>query len=112
MPISAAAIATIKLHLQEKVWLQAVKSGQFLLALLKDGLETTGLAQVWGLGMEIGVTINKPKSADKAVRLAHQRGLFVTSDHAAHLQIMPPLTMSKENLSKGAQILAEVVKEI
>ena len=56
----------------------------------------------------------KQKNVDlveKVVENAFKKGLHLVCDHESVVQLMPPLTISKEEIDKGIEILLECIKE-
>lgn len=108
----AAALKTLQIHKRDKVWLKAKKDGRYLIDNLKK--ELSGLkiiADIRGIGMEVGVSTSKQGIVNKIVQKAKDKGLHIVSDNENNIQLMPPLTIDRKNLDKGTDILTSVFKK-
>lgn len=122
LPISCvAALETLQLHLKEKVWEKAQKTGHYMMGELKKHLQDhPNVGDIRGMGMLIGIDFVKnketkqkyPEFTEKVVNNAWKKGLHLVCDHESVIQLMPPLTIEKEVLDKGLDILAGVIKKL
>ena len=53
----------------------------------------------------------KPESVVKMVEDAFSSGLHIVCDYTSNIQLMPPLTIEKEVLDKGLDILISVINK-
>ncbi|MBU0618984.1 aspartate aminotransferase family protein [Patescibacteria group bacterium] len=116
-PACAAALKTLEIHKRDKVWLKAKKDGDYLQAVLKrELLGHPNFETVNGIGMEVGLGLNKDKKigkvslVDKVVVRAREKGLFLVGNHENNIQLMPPLTITRKDLDKGIEILVKAIK--
>jgi acetylornithine/succinyldiaminopimelate/putrescine aminotransferase len=113
-PIACAvALKTLQIHKRDKIWQKAQKDGKYLMDTLKkefDGVK--GVADVRGIGMEVGVSVTKDGVVGKIVRKAREKGLHIVSDNERNIQLMPPLTIKQNNLDNGISILVNLIKDL
>ena len=69
--------------------------------------KTEGVASVSGLGLMIGIKKKKKKAAD-VVKAALDRGLLLLTAKTK-VRLLPPLTITYEEIDKGLQIFAELL---
>jgi acetylornithine/succinyldiaminopimelate/putrescine aminotransferase len=117
LPVAcAAAQKTLEIHQREKIWEKAEADGKYLREVLEKELnQKDKLYDIRGLGMEIGVTylgptVGEKSWADQIVETAYQKGLHLVGDHENNLQLMPPLTISRQELDIGLNILVAAIK--
>lgn len=110
----AAALKTLEIHQRDKVWERAQEMGDLFVSTLRQQLPDT--IEVRGKGLEYCVDFsaytNDAGSFTKQVDsycLAH--GLHVTDGGEGGLQIMPPCTISEDELREGIAILAEAITQ-
>lgn len=117
LPVAcAASLKTLEIHLREKIWGKAEADGEYLQQSLRTGLKD--LVQhfdIRGKGLEIGLTLlyekeSTPSWADRIVKEAFANGLHLVGDHEKNIQLMPPLTITREELNHGLDILIETIK--
>ncbi len=117
----AASLATLRVHLRDKVWKQAKASGEYLVKTLRSELgELDIVADVRGVGMEIGVQFvenkknNLPddRTAKKIVDACLGKGLHVVFGGSGNIQLMPPLTTPKSILAEGVEIFTDVINRL
>jgi len=66
------------------------------------------IAEVRGAGLMIGVELTESGAGVASACLA--RGLHINCTHETVLRIMPPLTITREQLDEGLDVLADVLK--
>lgn len=119
----AAAIAVVKYVTRNNLHERAREMGEYALKRLnelKEKYEVVG--DVRGLGLMIGVDIvvdKKSKKPDRAKALkiiwrAWEKGLVMMTygKYGNVLRIAPPLTIPREDLDKGIDIIEESVKDV
>lgn len=122
LPIAcAAALKTLELHQKEETWKQAEETGRYLKKQLQEKLlDHPYVGDIRGIGMEIGIDFVKDKTTKEkntefmmqAYDKMFHNGLHVVTDYESVIPVMPPLTIEKELLDEGIDILVESVKEI
>lgn len=107
----AAALKTLQIHLRDRIWEKSYENGSYLLKTLQKELGSDQrVADIRGIGMEIGVTFSKPNMMEKVVDNAGKKGLHLANCYNNNIQIMPPLTIDKQTLQKGIEIFIDTVK--
>jgi acetylornithine aminotransferase len=104
----AAGLAVIKTIEQENLLARAATAGKQLQDSLHAALDNVaGVKEIRGTGLMIGIQLEKP--CKPLVYEALQQGLLVSvqSDHV--IRLLPPLTISKEQIELLAHILSKLV---
>ncbi len=79
-------------------------------AYLKDKLQNIdGVKSVRGLGLMIGIELEKDNAHDIAVKCVENGLLIITAKNL--LRMLPPLNISYEQLDEAVQILEKTIKE-
>lgn len=118
----AAATATLTVHRRDRVWEKAEHDGRYILGRLRAGLaDHPGVADIRGVGMEIGIelvaeTPHPPNAntapVDRVVQSALKQSLHLVCDHERTIQVMPPLTIARDALDEGLSILIDSVRSL
>ncbi|MFQ5836292.1 MAG: acetyl ornithine aminotransferase family protein [Candidatus Bathyarchaeia archaeon] len=117
----AAALAVIDVIREEKLLENAEKQGNYImkwLQNLKEEREIVG--DVRGKGLMIGIEIVEDKEtknpgADEAREVmlrCWKRGIALITCGISTLRIIPPLTVTRELLDAGLEIIEDVIKEV
>lgn len=121
-PLSCvAANAVINIIGEERLLENATKQGAYVmkrLEQLKEKREIVG--DVRGKGLMIGMEIvenkeNKkpaPKKANEIMMRSWKRGVAVITCGVSTIRIIPPLSITKELVDAGLEIIEEVVEEV
>ena len=107
----AAALETLHI-MKEAGFLEEVRSNS---AILMEQLQLAfqnhpKISAVRGLGMMIGIETSA--SLSRLVEAAHQKGLIILTAGENVIRLLPPLTISKEEIQQGIAILKEVFSEV
>lgn len=112
----AAARANVNIVLQEKLWENSAKMGNYLLEKIKPFENLPYVGEVRGLGLLLGIEIvkdKKSKSPDwfKAQKLQDRCAEFgLLIETAGHTLFMtPPLVIDKKIINEGLKILQRVM---
>jgi putrescine aminotransferase len=106
LPIAcAAALKTLQIHQRDKVWETAEEKGRYIRDKL-NGCIGDKLIGIAGLGMEIGLRFKDSTTAEQARKEMFDAGLHVVVGSQNNIQLMPPLTIPKELLDEGLEILS------
>ena len=117
----AAALATVQVHLRDKVWEQSAQKGEWLMKILSERLKDhPNVGEIRGIGLEIAVVFVNNKTAmepdiffaDKVVRTSLANNLFLNLGHAGSIQLMPPLTILQEDLEEGVNVFVKSVEQV
>ncbi len=85
---------------------EVCKKAEFIKSKLADCEEITGMS---GLGLMIGITLKTKKAAD-IVKKALDKGLLILTAKDK-VRLLPPLTITYDELEEGLKILKEVMEE-
>ena len=107
----AAALETLHI-MKEAGFLEEVRSKS---AILMEQLQLAfqnhpKISAVRGLGMMIGIETSD--SLSKIVEAARQKGLIILTAGENVIRLLPPLTISREEIQQGIAILKEVFSEV
>jgi len=106
--VTAAAIATVRVILEEGILNRTEEMGEYLLGELEALQEKFPqlVKDVRGIGLMIGMGLHIP-GAD-IVKKGHERGLLLNVTHDTVLRFVPPLTVSKEEVDEMIGILESI----
>ena len=104
-PVCCAGAVSIVSRLTEDFLLEVQGKAEYLRAKLK-GFD--GVRRVTGLGLMIGLEVEKP--AKEIAQNCLKRGLLVLTAHEK-VRIVPPLNISKTEMDEGLTILREVLAQ-
>ena len=107
----AAALETLHI-MKEAGFLEEVRSNS---AILMEQLQLAfqdhpKISAVRGLGMMIGIETSA--SLSKIVEAARQKGLIILTAGENVIRLLPPLTISREEIQQGIAVLKEVFSEV
>ncbi|MDP1671534.1 MAG: aspartate aminotransferase family protein [Burkholderiales bacterium] len=108
--VCAAALATLSIIEDEKLMQNAEAMGNFIRAELRERLAgLTGVRDIRGMGMMIGIELDKP--CKDIVERALDAGLLinVTADNVVRL--LPPLTYTREDALHLVDHLTPLIKD-
>ncbi len=106
----AAALATLSAVEEQDLCKQAVETGAFI----REGLGkqlggTSGFVEVRGIGLMIGVELDRP-CAD-LVKLALEKGLIINVTADSVVRLLPPLIMTRDEAKQVVDMLAPLIKD-
>jgi len=109
-PLAAAAgCAVFEIIRDENLLENAQRMGAYLKQrLLEMKQDSPLIAEVRGAGLMVGVELTESGAGVAAACLA--KGLHINCTHETVLRIMPPLTITQEQLDEGITILADVLR--
>ena len=107
----AAALETLHI-MKEAGFMEEVRSKS---AILLEQLQLAfqdhpKISAVRGLGMMIGIETSA--SLSKIVEAARQKGLIILTAGENGIRLLPPLTISREEIQQGITVLKEVFSEV
>ena len=107
----AAALETLHI-MKEAGFLEEVRSkSDILLEQLQLAFQNhPKISAVRGLGMMIGIETSD--SLSKIVEAARQKGLIILTAGENVIRLLPPLTISREEIQQGIAVLKEVFSEL
>jgi len=104
-PICAAGALSILSRLDEKLFDEVVKKGEYIKAQLEGA---KGVKSVTGLGLMLG--IETAKDAKQIARECLDKGVIVLTAKSK-VRLLPPLNITWEELEKAIQILKGVIAQ-
>lgn len=121
-PLScAAAIATIKIIREEKLYERANRLGEYAMKRFREMMDKHELiGDVRGKGLMIGVDLVKDlKTKEPAIKetlkidwRAWEKGLVLIHFGKSVLRIAPPLIITQEELDEGLNIIEEAIDDV
>lgn len=102
-PVVCAGAYSILSRIDEKLLDKVKSNGAYFAEELK---KISGVEQVTGMGLMIGIKTKKP--AAEIAKQCIEKGLLVLTAHSK-VRLLPPLTISKEEIDFALKILNEVI---
>ena len=109
-PVCAAAALYVLDTLTQELLRDVARKGAHIRASI-ESWSAPAVKQVRGMGLMIGVSLKDAKPADAAARCI-EKGLLVLTAGSDALRLLPPLTISDEEIEKGLAILKTVLGEL
>ena len=104
-PIACAGALEVLKRVSDKKFLEDVaEKGSYIKEKL---LKIKGISEVRGMGMMIGVVLEKDNAKEVAVKCVENGLLVLTAKNL--IRFLPPLNITKEEIDKGLEIFADVV---
>ena len=107
-PVSAAAALAVMEVLSDETIAAVAKKGAYLRQKIAE-LGLSCLGDTRGLGLMIGVEVKGERSNKELAALLIQNGLLVLTG-GKDLRLLPPLTITREEMDKGLAIMAQVLR--
>ena len=107
-PVSAAAALAVMEVLSDETIAAVAEKGAYLRQKIAE-LGLSCLGDTRGLGLMIGVEVNGERSNKELAALLIQNGLLVLTG-GKDLRLLPPLTITREEMDKGLAIMAQVLR--
>lgn len=109
--VCAAAVATIRVMLDEDILARTRETGAYLMAELEKLAQTYPFAgPVRGIGLMIGMPLSIP--AGDIVKKGHERGVLLNAVHDTVLRFVPPLIVTKQEVDQMITILDGILAEV
>ena len=108
-PICAAAAKGVLEVMDETFLAQVKEKGDYLRARI-EGLELPGVEGTRGLGLMIGVALSQDVENKTLVRKLLDNGLVTLTAGGNVLRLLPPLTITREEMDKGLSILQRTLQ--
>lgn len=106
-PISAAAALAVLDALDDELLAQVKEKGDYL----RTGIQAIGspeLGEIHGMGLMLGIEIKGSRTNKELASLLTENGLLCLTA-GAKLRLLPPLTITKEEMDKGLSILKQTL---
>ncbi|MDD2720509.1 MAG: aspartate aminotransferase family protein [Gallionella sp.] len=105
-----AGLTTLNVMEQDNLLAHAEQLGQFLRKGLADGLHgVKGFQGVRGMGLMIGVALDKP--CTELVKLALAKGLLINVTADSVVRLLPPLVMNQDEAQQLIDILCPLIRD-
>jgi 4-aminobutyrate aminotransferase len=117
----AASLAVIDVIKKEKLLENAAKQGGYIMKWLNDLQEECKIiGDVRGKGLMIGAEIIEDEETKKpatdetkeVMMRCWKRGIALITCGASTIRIAPPLTITRELVDSGLEIIGDVIKEV
>lgn len=109
--VCAAAIATIRTILEDGLLNRCEEIGEYLTGELEAlGRRYPFVKEVRGVGLMIGMSLNIP--AGDIVKKGHERGVLLNVVHDTVLRFVPPLVVTKQDITTMIAVLDGIFAEI
>ena len=104
-PVVCAGAYSILSRIDEKLLQSVREKGEYF----REGVKKIdGVKEVTGMGLMIGIHTDKP--AAEVANECMKRGLLVLTAHS-NVRLLPPLTISKDDIDFALKILNEVISQ-
>jgi acetylornithine aminotransferase/acetylornithine/N-succinyldiaminopimelate aminotransferase len=103
----AACDATLALVQEKRLWENAARVGAYAKELLA---KVKGVSEVRGLGLLLGVQVDRPAKKVRDALMQEHRILVGTSSEEQTLRLLPPLTISEKEIDFLAVALEKVLQ--
>jgi 4-aminobutyrate aminotransferase len=115
-PVScAAAIATIDVLEEGGLWDRAAVLGRQIVSQLRDASRgNNAVVDVRGIGLMIGIELVSKEVAAEVQRRCFDAGalVLVCGIHDQVIRLVPPLTVSDDEVAQGMEILSAALREV
>jgi acetylornithine/N-succinyldiaminopimelate aminotransferase len=109
--VCAAAIATIRVILEDGILNRCEELGEYLEGELESlQHKYPFVKEVRGIGLMIGMALDIP--AGDIVKKGHERGVLLNVIHEKVLRFVPPLTVTKQEINQMIAILDGILAEV
>ena len=109
-PVAAAGALEVLRQLDDTALAEVVKKGEYI----REALESWNLSvigEIRGKGLMIGVSLDGVVPKDVAAKCIDE-GLLILTAGSDALRMLPPLTISYDELDKGLEILKRVLEQV
>jgi len=105
------ASATLAAHEKENTLVQAKNTGEYLVSQFKNSFEETPeVIDIRGLGMMIGIELDRPCA--ELIGLAVENSLLINVTAERVIRLLPPLNMEKKQADELVSTLTQIVKAL
>jgi len=106
-PVAAAGALEVLSQLDDAALSEVVKKGKYITRTIKDWNKHT-VGEIRGLGLMLGVSMVGVAPKEIAQRCV-ENGLLILTAGSDALRMLPPLTISYEEIDKGLEILEKAL---
>jgi 4-aminobutyrate aminotransferase len=115
-PVScAAAVATIDVLEEGGLWDRAAVVGRQMMSRLREASRgNSAVVDVRGIGLMIGIELVSGEVAADVQRRCFDAGalVLVCGTHDQVIRLVPPLTVSDDEVARGIEILSDALREV
>ena len=105
----AAACTTLEVMEKDDLLANAAKQGEALRAGLRSALEgVSGVVQIRGMGLMIGIELDRP--CGELVKQALAKGLLINVTSEKVIRLLPPLIINNDEIEQLVSLLAPLVR--
>jgi len=108
-PVAAAGAVEVLNQLDEKALKEVVNKGEYIKEQIKSW-SIPYIGEIRGMGLMIGVSL-KDKTPRNIAQACIDNGLLILTAGADALRMLPPLTISYDELDKGLKILKTTLED-
>ena len=108
-PMSAAAALTVLDILDDNMMEAVREKGQYLRAGIR-AIGSPELGDIVGMGLMLGVDVKGPRTNKELAALLAEKGLLILTA-GSRLRLLPPLTITKDEMDKGLAILKQTLAQ-
>ncbi|MDR2502708.1 MAG: aspartate aminotransferase family protein [Oscillospiraceae bacterium] len=109
-PIAAAAALEVLAQIDDSLLAKISENGEYIRRTV-SGWGFPAVRETRGLGLMIGVSIKGAQPKELAVRCI-ENGLLILTAGSDALRLLPPLTITREEIDAGLAILKKVLEEL
>jgi acetylornithine/N-succinyldiaminopimelate aminotransferase len=107
--VSVAALTTLKILEEDGLLANAEKIGVYLKTRFVDALkDVSGLVEVRGMGLMIGIELDRP--CTELVKRALDAGMMISVTSDSVIRLLPPLIISQGEADELVDLLTPVIK--
>lgn len=107
--VSVAALTTLKILEEDGLLANAEKIGAYLKTRFVDALkDVSGLVEVRGMGLMIGIELDRP--CTELVKRALDAGMMISVTSDSVIRLLPPLIINQSEADELVDLLTPVIK--
>jgi 4-aminobutyrate aminotransferase len=106
MAVGSKIIEVIK---KDKLIDNATSRGDKLKSGLQELVGKGGIVDVRGLGLMIGIEFDSKQNRDQILADAFKRGLLLLPAGQKAMRVVPPLTISEEEVQEGLELINQIL---
>lgn len=106
-PVSSAAALAVLEALDDQLLAEVKEKGEYLRAGIK-ALNCPELGEIYGMGLMLGIEVKGARTNKELAALLTEAGLLILTA-GDRLRMLPPLTITKEEMDKGLAILQQTL---
>lgn len=105
-----AALTTLAVLAEDGLLARATTLGHAILAALREDLaQVDGVVEIRGLGMMLGIELDR--RCEDLMRFALSRGLMINVTGGRVVRLLPPLVLTDEQAALAVRLLADTIRD-